>query len=195
MGNQCLYPCKDKECECSRCSHQLRILDDPYENQHGEIVYPGMCTYLSPPEPFEVLATEFEEWLRNRSTSLTPVSLTENQASPSSPNDTASLPKPRRGGASAYAGRTVAGFSVDQDSTKVTVKGRTFKISHNADKNLIDQVISAVQNCQHGFSIHLPPKDYNALSPDGKCFATLYVVREIRKGKGNRKYTGYACLK
>ena len=101
----------------------------------------------------------------------------------------------KRGGESAYAGKTVAGFTVDQDSTRVTVKGRTFKISHNADKNLIDQVISAVQNCQQGFSIHLPPKEYNALSPDGKCFAALFVVREVRKGKGNRKYTGYACLK
>ena len=101
----------------------------------------------------------------------------------------------KRGGESAYAGKTVAGFTVDQDSTKVTVKGRTFKISHNADKNLIDQVISAVQNCQQGFSIHLPPKEYNALSPDGKRFAALFVVREIRKGKGNKKYTGYACLK
>ena len=101
----------------------------------------------------------------------------------------------KRGGESAYAGKTVAGFTVDQDSTKVTVKGRTFKISHNADKNLIDQVISAVQNCQQGFSIHLPPKEYYALSPDGKRFAALFVVREIRKGKGNKKYTGYARLK
>ncbi len=29
---------------------------------------PGMCTYLSPPEPFEILATDFEEWQRRNNT-------------------------------------------------------------------------------------------------------------------------------
>lgn len=68
MATEWQYPCKDEDCECSRCSHTIRVFDEPYENQRGESVYPGMCTYLSPPEPFEVPATEFEEWQRCNNT-------------------------------------------------------------------------------------------------------------------------------
>ena len=58
-------PCPDKECECVRCSHRIQVFDNPYENQHGEAVYRAMCTHLSPPELFEIPATEFDEHLRN----------------------------------------------------------------------------------------------------------------------------------
>ncbi len=68
MATEWQYPCKDEDCECSRCSHTIRVFNDTYENLRGEIVYPGMCTYLSPPEPFEILATDFEEWQRRNNT-------------------------------------------------------------------------------------------------------------------------------
>ena len=101
----------------------------------------------------------------------------------------------KRGGESAYAGKTVAGFTVDQDSTKLTVNGRTFAPSHKADWHLIDQVISATSNCQRNFCIRLSAKEYNALSQEGKVFAALFVVRQKLKGKGNKTYTGFARLK
>ena len=106
-----------------------------------------------------------------------------------------SFAKTRRGGVSAYAGKTVAGFTVNQESTRLVANGRTFSPSHKADWDLIDQIITAANNCQHDFRIILSTKCYNALSPDGRVVADLYAEREVHKGKGNAKYTGLARLK
>lgn len=65
------YPCSDAECECSQCSHMVQVFDSPYENQLGETVYPGMCTYLSPPETFEIPAAKLEAYLRSDDTRTT----------------------------------------------------------------------------------------------------------------------------
>ena len=106
-----------------------------------------------------------------------------------------SFAKTRRGGVSAYAGKTVAGFAVNRESTRLVANGRTFSPSHKADWDLIDQIITAANNCQHDFRIILSTKCYNALSPDGRVVADLYAEREVHKGKGNAKYTGLARLK
>ena len=105
------------------------------------------------------------------------------------------IAKTKRGGVSAYAGKTVAGFTVNQESTRLTANGRSFSPSHKADWDLIDQIITAANNCQHDFRIALSTRCYNALSPDGRVVADLFVEREVHKGKGNAKYTGLARLK
>lgn len=181
------FPCPDKSCRCRTCSHNLIVEPDhPFEDESGECWVSAFCYYLQPPEEFKIRTEEYERYEIEKYTKST---------GETAPTNAVGMARPKRGGVSAYAGETVAGFTVDQESTRVMVKGRTFVISHNADKNLIDQVISAVQNCQQGFCIRISPREYNALSPDGKCFAALFVVREMRKGKGNKKYTGLARLK
>ena len=77
MDEDWQIPCPDKECECVRCSHRIQVFDNPYENQHGEAVYRAMCTHLSPPELFEIPATEFEEHLRNIYTKPAPTARTD----------------------------------------------------------------------------------------------------------------------
>ncbi len=59
------YPCQDKECECPRCSHMLIVVDSPYENKQGNVVYPGMCKDISAPEIFEIPAEELESYIRD----------------------------------------------------------------------------------------------------------------------------------
>lgn len=195
-----VFPCSSKTCRHRTCSRKIIVEpDNPFEDETGECWLPAFCYDLQPPEEFKIRMEEYERYEVERFTKSTrePKTLysSSNPPDEQTANDTSGFTKPKRGGVSAYAGRTVAGFTVNNESTRLSVKGRSFDISRKTDCNLIDQIITAAQNCQYDYRIQLSTKDYNALSPGGKLVADTYVERELRKGKGNEKYTGFARLK
>ena len=212
MANKAqLILCPIRECGCEDVSCDGVLPVHAHENgqeyDDGDIRYCLVCFKGDTPyelpdsytqEELEQLITEYE----HRRKSETPKPLVMGHGGDEQKNVEPQIgeakqqsQRRKRGGESAYAGKTVAGFTVDQESTKLTVNGRTFAPSRKADWNLIDQIISATYNCHRDYRILLSTKEFNSLSPQGRLVADLFVEREQRKGKGNAKYTGLARLK
>ena len=62
------YPCNVRDCGCAKCGKTLTVIDNPYENADGQSVYPAMCNWLSPPEPYDIPVDEVEAYLRDLTT-------------------------------------------------------------------------------------------------------------------------------